>query len=41
MFIVAGVPASCLGQDSVSSAELGRADLVIVGTLHEDFKFPG
>jgi hypothetical protein len=28
------------GQAALSSGELAKADLVVVGTLHRDFKFP-
>jgi hypothetical protein len=41
--IIIGISASCYAQEeapSVIIAELGRADLVIVGTLRQDFKFP-
>lgn len=40
MLIVACTPASCFAQELVSYAGLDRADLVVVGTLHHDFKFP-
>jgi hypothetical protein len=28
------------GQEALSSGELAKADLVVLGTLHRDFKFP-
>lgn len=40
LLVFAGISALCFGQETVNSADIGRADLVIVGTLRQDFKFP-
>jgi hypothetical protein len=40
VLIITAISASCLAQDSLSVADLRHADLVVIGTLHQDFKFP-
>jgi hypothetical protein len=40
VLFIAGISASCLAQETLSVSDLSRADLVVVGTLRQDFKFP-
>jgi len=44
LIVVAAIPASCWAQESLNTAVLSAvfsdADLVVVGTLRQDFKFP-
>jgi hypothetical protein len=37
--IVATAAASCLAQDPTMTSLVGRADLVVIGTMHRDFRF--
>jgi hypothetical protein len=40
LLIVASIPAVGLAQDALHFADVSNADLVVIGTLRQDFKFP-